>query len=454
MFETLDLQSSCARRMLLERPMMVKKEEIEKEYAILKASYEHIYQAGGNVNGFSISSIIAHIKSKLQGLRDVYSTISRLKDNAVLDDVELFEIKYLSFLSQDVAERLGKIELDTIVLPDVQPIISILDPDGLNLRTFYVYDSYSEELAALRLKIKRGEEANGAETHQKLLDRAEEIENQVRRTLSESLKAYADVLKETLEGLSRVDILLAKTGQIKKMGLCFPVMSENGITSYNKMFHPQVEEALKKNKKEFTPVDIEFGIEPVTIIGANMGGKTVVLKMLALNQLLCQFGFGISAQSACIDIKDNVFFCIGDEQNTITGLSSFAAEMKSIDTILDYLFGQAVQKGKNGKIIALIDEPARTTNPVEGRALVEALVNILKGENLSALLTTHYNVACEGVKKLRVRGLVDGRMDYRLAETKTGDIPHEAINIAKSLGINRRWIEEAERRMKENEDHI
>ncbi len=36
-------------------------------------------------------------------------------------------------------------------------------------------------------------------------------------------------------------------------------------------------------------------------------------------------------------------------------------------------------------------------------------------------------------------------MDYRLRETKSGDIPHEAINIAKSLKVNELWIEEAEK---------
>ena len=45
------------------------------------------------------------------------------------------------------------------------------------------------------------------------------------------------------------------------------------------------------------------------ITGANMGGKTVVLKTLTLCQYLFQYGFGIPAQSADIAVKDEVFFC-------------------------------------------------------------------------------------------------------------------------------------------------
>ena len=32
-------------------------------------------------------------------------------------------------------------------------------------------------------------------------------------------------------------------------------------------------------------------------------------------------------------------------------------------------------------------------------------------------------------------------MDYTLEETHCGDVPHEAIAIAESLGIDSQWIE-------------
>ena len=68
-----------------------------------------------------------------------------------------------------------------------------------------------------------------------------------------------------------------------------------------------------------------------------MGGKSVVLKTLVLNQLLAQYGFGIAAECCCINIVDGVVFCIGDDQNAQKGLSSFAAEMLSIDSAVKRL---------------------------------------------------------------------------------------------------------------------
>ena len=129
---------------------------------------------------------------------------------------------------------------------------------------------------------------------------------------------------------------------------------------------------------------------------------------------------------------------MGDEQNELAGLSSFAAEIKAIDYVL-----QVVKRGM--RILALIDEPARTTNPVEGTALVSALLRVLYRKEASVLLTTHYNVEGDFYRRLRVKGLKDGVMDYRLEEASGGAIPHEAVGIAENLGIDKEWLGKTKR---------
>ena len=42
-----------------------------------------------------------------------------------------------------------------------------------------------------------------------------------------------------------------------------------------------------------------------------------------------------------------------------------------------------------------------------------------------------------------MKGFVDGKMNYQLVEVKEGEVPHEALNIAESLGIDCEWIEKA-----------
>jgi Mismatch repair ATPase (MutS family) len=174
-----------------------------------------------------------------------------------------------------------------------------------------------------------------------------------------------------------------------------------------------------------------------------MGGKTVVLKTLTLCQYLFQFGFGIPAAESTIDIKNDIYFCIGDDQSIEKGLSSFAAEMKNIDAVI-----KASQRDE--KLLALIDEPARTTNPTEGTALVASLIKILSARKVDLVLTTHYNIADSFSRRLRVKGFENGKMNYELVEVQDGDVPHEALTIAESLGIDKGWISCAKEIIKNN----
>ena len=448
MLENLNLQSSYSRNLLLHSPMMAVKEDIERTYSILSSCYSRLYSNGGA----NTSSSLAALKHRLMGLRDITGTLERLQRGVVLDDLDLFEIKYTAILAGYIRDAVYNMKLEGVDIPDLGKVISVLDPDGMLIESFYVYDSYSKELGRIRADI-RGLQALSdptAITQDRLLELLEKerlLERDIRENLSAILKNHTTEIKAAMDAMGYLDLLLAKCLQIKTMGLCIPVISGDSTTQYRGMFHPYVvhlyekENATGGHKKIFQPVDIKFGIESLSIIGANMGGKSVVLKMTALNQLLFQFGFGVAARSAVIDIKEEIRLCIGDDQDLHSGLSSFAGEVKAIDNVI-----RRINVGK--KMLALIDEPARTTNPIEGTALVTALLDILRGKNLSLLLTTHYNISGDFFRRLRVRGLVSGKMDYTLVETTEGEIPQEAINVARSLGVDELWLTKAEQILK------
>ena len=425
MLDQLDLQSGYARRWLLDRPMMTSADEILAEYDRLHRFLAYVE---------SLEPTHLHtLLFKLQGLKDIRTTIKNLSQRATLDDIELFEVKHLAILSTDVFHLLRAADMHEVVcVPDLEEVISILDPDGMKIATFYVYDSYCAELRELRNKIRLHPE------QEDLLFEANEIEASVRADLCKKLFPYAAVIEQAQAALAQLDVILAKARQIQSIGLTIPGVSINGTTCYKDLFHPQVKASLANDNRSFQPVDIQFDHTPTLITGANMGGKTVVLKTLTLCQYLFQFGFGIPASGAEIAVRDDVFFCIGDEQSIERGLSSFAAEMKNIDAVIK-------ASRQNKKILALIDEPARTTNPTEGSALVEALIKVLDGKDMSLVLTTHYDINPGHAHCLRVKGFEDGRMNYTLVEVDGGEVPHEALNIAESLDIDRQWISEARR---------
>ena len=417
--------SSYSRKLLLESTMMHDRESIEKSYSVLKEFY-HVVENDDNKNA------IQTLQFKLCKLKDINNTISRLSSSTVIDDIELYEVKSLALLSADVKNILEKLNLINVIeIPTLDDVVKILDPDGLRIATFYIYDSYSEELAVLRKKLKE-KDFYQEEIYNKVM----EVEDAIRAKLSEALKPFASTLCEALNALADVDLNLAKALQMKELGLCFPTISNDNVATYKGIFHPEVKNILDKEKREYQKVDIQFGMKPVIIMGANMGGKTIVLKTLAMSQYLLQFGFGIPADSVEMMIYDEMFCLTTDDQSLNKGLSSFAAEMKNIDAVI-----KASHDDK--KILALIDEPARSTNPTEGTALVSSLVKLLQDKAMSLIIVTHYNIKTYNNKCLRVKGLENGKMNYELVETHEGEVPHEALNIAESLGVAPQWIQMA-----------
>lgn len=423
--------SSYSRKLLLESTMMHDRESIEKSYSVLKEFY-HVVENDDNKNA------IQTLQFKLCKLKDINNTISRLSSSTVIDDIELYEVKSLALLSADVKNILEKLNLINVIeIPTLEDVVKILDPDGLRIATFYIYDSYSEELAVLRKKLKE-KDLYQEEIYNKVI----EVEDAIRAKLSEALKPFVHDLCEALNALADVDLNLAKALQMKELGLCFPTISNDNVATYKGIFHPEVKNILDKDKREYQKVDIQFGMKPVIIMGANMGGKTIVLKTLAMSQYLLQFGFGIPADSAEMMIYDEMFCLTTDDQSLNKGLSSFAAEMKNIDAVI-----KASHDDK--KILALIDEPARSTNPTEGTALVSSLVKLLQDKAMSLIIVTHYNIKTYNNKCLRVKGLENGKMNYELVETHEGEVPHEALNIAESLGVAPQWIQMAKEILEE-----
>ena len=422
MLDGLDLQSGFARRWLLDSEMMTSEQKITACYDVLR----HFVDFVRSIEPSFLNTLLF----RLQGVKDIRTTIKNLRQSSTLDDIELFEVKHLAILSTEVVKLLKEHNLDQVVeIPSLNEVITILDPDGMKIASFYIYDSYCEQLKDLRVQMRKN-----PDQQEELLLEAAEIEEDVRKDLTRQLHSHVDDIESALVALAMVDIDVAKARQIAEQGLCFPEISGDGSSSFTAMFHPQVKDALSRAGKQFQPVNISYAYRPTLITGANMGGKTVVLKTLTLCQYLFQFGFGIPASAACIAIKDEIMFCIGDEQSIEKGLSSFAAEMKNIDAVIK-------ASRENRRLLALIDEPARTTNPTEGTALVQALLKVLSEKRMSLVMTTHYDIEPGSAYCLRVKGFDNGLMNYSLVEVEDGEVPHEALNIAQSLGIDPEWID-------------
>ena len=426
MVEDLELQSSASRRKLMEQEMMTAQSDIEQAYNVLRSYFERVKEPKQELN-------IKTLQFRLAGIKDLRTTIQNMAEHRVLDDIELFEIKHLAILTGEVEKQMDKTGI-ACSLPDLDDVVAILDPEGLRIATFYIYDAYSDTLRDIRRQREKEPQ------NEDLFVKMQEEEELIRQELSRQLQPMQKKIAEAYMSLIDIDITLAKALQIKRMGLCFPVI---GVTTgYTDMWQPEVKELLRARHREYQANSISFGNNPTLIIGSNMGGKTVVLQTVALCQLLTQFGFGVPAREAQVALKDEVLMAMADGQSIESGLSSFGAEMLNINNIIT-----AARMGK--RVLALIDEPARTTNPIEGTALVNGLLEVLVKTGQSIVVVTHYNVSAADCRCYRVRGLENGKMNYALEATTANTVPHEALAIARELGIDDEWLERTEEFLRE-----
>jgi len=433
-YENLDLKTSIGRKQLLDSGLIIDNKELETTFSCLSKAVEYYIKNSSTVNYRNLTNYLCNIN-------DISTSIKNLKNGSILDDISLFEIKKFAIVSEKLKSIFERSGFDHIIIFDLHEIISILDPDNSGISTFYIYSSYSKELTKLRKNIEIEPDENKAD---KIRRKCNELEDEIRKNLSKELAKSAIKLSHNLEQFAHVDIMLAKAKMAVDQSFTCPEISE--ITEYKALFNPEVSEILKAEGKSFQPVDITINNEPILITGANMSGKTVLLKTLALCQYLFQFGFYVPAQSAKICIVDKIMLSIGENQNSMNGLSSFAVEMLNVNKI--------ISEAKNGKkILALVDELARTTNPDEGKAFVTAFVQLMTNLQVCTLITTHYSRINANCKRLRVKGLgkikntdkvtvknINDFMDYSLEKVNDDIVPNEAIRIAEILDIDRDFI--------------
>ncbi|MEG1736749.1 MAG: DNA mismatch repair protein MutS [Odoribacter sp.] len=448
MIENLNVRSSLGRRYLYELPWLNRKEEIESEQRKMK----EVMLLGGDVEA---EERMEKIGRKLALVRDIQGTVMRIGEANVADDLELFELKSFALLAVEIRKLLGKWTFARI--PDLTPLVVLLDPEGTRIPHFYIYDVYSPELSAVRKELKKKKQEGAEEQEiESLYFKSVELEDVVRVRLSECIRSLHTDIEGALKEVALLDVLLAKVRQAVKWGLCCPEIVTDVCAAivYQGLFHPEVKAVLEQEGKKFQPVSVEVKPLATLITGANMAGKTVLLKSVALSQYLAQFGFFVPAERAVVKPVEEVMTCIGDEQDELSGLSSYAAEMLRVDGIVS-----RVKSGK--KVLVLIDELARTTNPVEGRAIVNGVLELFTRYATGALVTTHYSGITANCRSLRVKGFMDHRVegkltwkninefiDYSLVEENGEDVPHEAIRIARMLGVDEGLLDEVERFLK------
>lgn len=323
-----------------------------------------------------------------------------------------------------------------------------------------------QDIMSVTFQLVRTEkEIETIEKTEMLAFQIEEEEEKIREKLSKRVWAFQKEIRENCMRIGSFDLTLAKALYAIRHTCVKPEIIKDYAVYIKDGRQLQAEEILDSKDKEYMPVSISLDTGVTCITGANMGGKTVSLKMIGLTVLLAQYGYFVPCKSAKIGLSNFIQMLMGDSQSLERGLSSFGSEMEELKEIFDHCTERS---------LIMVDEIASGTNPAEGLALTKSVIDFLKEGPYISVITTHFDVGEGGgkVKNMQVTGLANADftkldrelryanrkerigiigkyMDYRLSPAKEGKtIPKDAINIAKMLGIENEIIENAKKYLK------
>ena len=432
--DSLELMSAAGRRALLDT-------EFSTDAHWLEAEWQRLDRAIQTTLTFKFKKPYIDLRHCLMCLHDLQGTLTSLANHTALNEVELFEIKNLAQMAQTAKGAIAGLGLSEFLpIPDTTEVFALLDPDHTGIANFYIYDSYDPRLTPLRRELNALQTSEGDPVRiSELLALQNEIQNEVCLRLSDQLHPWTETLITTLEQMAYADFLLAKADLALRWELTRPEIGDT--IEYKGLINPRLKERNEKQNLRYQPVDITLQPGVCLITGANMAGKTVLLKSVGTAQMMAQLGMYVPASKAVVRLMEGIATSIGDDQDEMNGLSSYAAEIIKISNIL--------KECRKTELLVLIDEPARTTNPVEGKALVQAIITILNTMNSTTLITTHYSQLGTDCRRLRVKGFVEDMadvplnpqninrfIDYSLTEDQSDNVPQEALRIADILGCD------------------
>ncbi|MBR3836544.1 MAG: endonuclease MutS2 [Clostridia bacterium] len=281
----------------------------------------------------------------------------------------------------------------------------------------------------------------------KLLEGEERDEiERILAALSQRVASFSDALRLNFYNVVELSIIFARAELAVKMDAARPKISRNGVLELDHARHPLLD------RKTAVPISLTLGkrYDTLVITGPNTGGKTVTLKTIGLLSMMAQTGLQIPAEESTFPVYPDILADIGDEQSIEQSLSTFSAHIVNIISMLENAVPGALM---------LFDELGSGTDPIEGAALAEAVLEHVRKRGVKCAATTHYaelktyaletegveNASCEfdiTTLKPTYRLIIGtpGRSNAFLISTRLG-LPKEIIDQAQILikAENRRF---------------
>ena len=201
----------------------------------------------------------------------------------------------------------------------------------------------------------------------------------------------ADPFVASLAAAEHLDVIAAAAIMADDTVSAEPILDVTPRVALLHARHPLM--LLAERRCVANDVTVDAG-QTLLVSGPNAGGKTVALKTVGLAAVMARAGLHLTAESgSAIGWFDSVVTDIGDAQSLEKDLSTFSGHIVNLRELL--------ATAGNGTLV-LVDEIAVGTDPEQGAALAQAVLEALAEKGVTAIVTTHY-------ERLKALGSVDAR---------------------------------------------
>ena len=399
----------------------------------LEGFFELLPRQGAQID--SLDSLTRRIKGVLDELGAVRPTASnRLME--IHERLRAVRDRIIKRLESIVRDR----ELDRVVQEDYVTFrndryVILLRPEFKGLLDGIIHD-HSRSGSSVYVEPFSVVEPNNDVAS--LIDEEREEIRRIFIELTGEVRSAWDSIFRNYRALARIDAFQARALYARALSCVEPSLVDKGFRILGAR-HPLL---LAADPDNVVPMDVVQ--EPATFVtvisGANMGGKTVALKIAGLFPLMTRCGIMLPAREGSeIRLFTRIMADIGEEQDIRGRISSFSGHITRIKGI--------IEDTAEGDLV-LLDELGGATDPEEGSALAMAILDELIKKGARALVTTHlthlkaYALGREDVKNVSVEFHPQTlKPTFRLLY----DLPGEshAIVTAERIGLAQRVIDAA-----------
>lgn len=204
--------------------------------------------------------------------------------------------------------------------------------------------------------------------------------------LRNTLRREMEILLDTIYQLD-VYIAVSSVAREKNLSYARALPAEKNVFSTTALTHPGLSNAVAN------PLLLDEQENVIFLTGANMAGKSTLMKSFGIAVYMAHMGFPLAAKDMTFSVRDGLYSSINVPDNLNMGYSHFYAEVLRVKRV-----AEEVSSGKN--MIVIFDELFKGTNVKDAYDATLAITAAFsKYRNCFFIISTHIIEAGDALRE-------------------------------------------------------